>query len=334
MPTIMNMNSQVFVCTNKWCQEKGSDATMATFSFLTPSDVPVVGVKCLSKCNQGPNARILTSSGNFVEASSVRSVQSVVELLQTHLDLNVNYTSAEVLRLNYEGNAHLTNGNLDAAINCYNQAIELGDPEQEGVLLVMRGSALLQRAFTCRLRHKEVVEIAAEVIPTYDDIKVFLESMQILYLSVRYVAMRNYLLKVGDIFKSLDAAPGWVETKAKWPEASEGPVVSSGQDLLSRAVFLWSLHEYALVSALQDLLTATTVMPGFAQAWRRAGDALAELRQFQSAIEYYEVAMRLDTGLETQLTPIIEKTKLMKKLWESAAQKGVPAEKVLALLDD
>ena len=27
---------QVFVCTNKYCREKGSDATMATFSFLCP----------------------------------------------------------------------------------------------------------------------------------------------------------------------------------------------------------------------------------------------------------------------------------------------------------
>lgn len=27
---------QVFVCTNQYCRDKGSDATMATFTFLTP----------------------------------------------------------------------------------------------------------------------------------------------------------------------------------------------------------------------------------------------------------------------------------------------------------
>lgn len=32
---------------------------------------------------------------------------------------------------------------------------------------------------------------------------------------------------------------------------------------------------------------------GFAQAWRRAGDALGELRQYHSAIEYYEVTMKM-----------------------------------------
>ena len=28
--------SQIYVCTNKWCRDKGSDATMAAFTFLTP----------------------------------------------------------------------------------------------------------------------------------------------------------------------------------------------------------------------------------------------------------------------------------------------------------
>ena len=137
--------TQIFVCTNKWCRDKGSDATMATFTFLTPQSIPVVGVNCLGKCNTGPNARILKADGAFVDASMIRSVENVVDLLQTHLNLQVNITSAEVLRLNYEGNIHLRNGEVDSAIDCYDKALELGDREQEGVLLVMRGTALLQR---------------------------------------------------------------------------------------------------------------------------------------------------------------------------------------------
>lgn len=64
------MRGQVFVCSNKWCREKGSDATMATFSALTPASVPVVGVNCLGRCNRGPNCRILNSDGEFVEVKS------------------------------------------------------------------------------------------------------------------------------------------------------------------------------------------------------------------------------------------------------------------------
>lgn len=62
--------------------------------------VQVSGVNCLGRCNKGPNVRILTKDGAFIEASMVRSVEKVVELLQAHLKLNINKTSADVLRLN------------------------------------------------------------------------------------------------------------------------------------------------------------------------------------------------------------------------------------------
>ena len=155
--------AQIFVCANRWCREKGSEATMATFTFLTPPTVPVVSVNCLGRCNKGPNCRILTAEGAFVEASMVRSVETVVALLQTHLNLAVNVTSAKVLDLNYEGNVHLRNGDLDSAVDCYDRALALGDREQEGVLLVMRGTALLQRAYACRMRSKDLNSIANEV---------------------------------------------------------------------------------------------------------------------------------------------------------------------------
>lgn len=95
-------HGQVFVCTNKYCRDKGSDATMATFTFLTPSTIPVVAVNCLGRCNKGPNVRVLTPQGGFVEATMVRSVEKVVELLQSTLHIDINMTSADVLRLNCE----------------------------------------------------------------------------------------------------------------------------------------------------------------------------------------------------------------------------------------
>lgn len=53
-PTQNNDNpGQIYVCTNKWCREKGSDTTMAAFTFLTPESTPVIGVNCLSRCNKG-----------------------------------------------------------------------------------------------------------------------------------------------------------------------------------------------------------------------------------------------------------------------------------------
>ena len=71
--------------------------------------------------------------------------------------MNINTTAAEVLRLNYEENVYLKSDEVNLAIDAYNKALAIGDKEQEGVLLVMRGTALLQRAYAYRLRRKDIV---------------------------------------------------------------------------------------------------------------------------------------------------------------------------------
>lgn len=323
----------MFVCTNRWCREKGSDATMATFQFLCPADVQVQSVNCLGRCNKGPNARILTKSGKFVEASAVRSVDSIVDLLQTHLDMHVNVTSAEVLRLNYEGNIQLRAGNVDAAIDNYSRALSLGDGEQEGVLLVMRGSALLQRAYVCRMRYKEIMSLSRDVLPSFEGTYAVVDAFSRLHPAVSSRAILLLLTRANDIFLDVDESLMWAEAKLNWPEARLGEVVSSGTELLDKATFSWALYEHALAAALEDLLLATMVMPGFAQAWRRTGDVFTELRIFPSAIKYYEVAMRLDASLAAQLVPTVERLKMMDRLVEGAETKGCPAEAVMSFIE-
>ena len=181
----MISDGQVYVCTNRWCREKGSDATLATFSFLCPDLVPIVGVNCLGRCNKGPNVKILTKNGTFVDASMVRSVDSVVNLLKSHLSLDINATSAEALRLNYEGNVHLRNGDVDLAVSCYNTALGMGDKEQEGVLLVMRGTALLQRCYVSRMRYKDMISMAQGVLPSIEGITSTLNALTPLHPTAR-----------------------------------------------------------------------------------------------------------------------------------------------------
>jgi hypothetical protein len=77
---------QVFVCTNRWCREKGSDATMATFSFLCPKNIAVNSVNCLGRCNKGPNARILTS-GKRIFSLNVYIPSSIVCLFFIRIKL-------------------------------------------------------------------------------------------------------------------------------------------------------------------------------------------------------------------------------------------------------
>lgn len=329
-------SGQIFVCTNRWCSEKGSDATIATLTFLTPDNIPVVGVNCLGRCNRGPNARVLTSNGTFLESSMLRSVESVVDLLQKNLQLNVNATAAEVLRLNYEGNVYLKNGEVDLAIEMYNKALKLGDKEQEGVLLVMRGTALLQRAYAYRLRHKDVYQIAEQVLPSYYAISEILEGIAIktsIDLPNKIIMTRELLKRVDKVYKNLDFSSKWSDTKSKWPVSTEGPVVETSDELISKVGLSWHLYEYALLGALEDLLKATMILPGFAQAWRRAGDALSELRLFHTAIEYYGVAVQLDEALGDILLPAIERLRFTKQLVDHAQTQGLPIETILGLIE-
>ena len=86
--------------------------------------------------------------------------------------------------------------------------------------------------------------------------------------------------------------------------------------------------------ALEDLLTATVVLPGFAQAWRRAGDALGELQHFSSAVEYYEVAARLDSSLAEALVPAISRLKVIDSIVGSASAKGWSKDLIQTLIED
>ena len=76
------------------------------------------------------------------------------------------------------------------------------------------------------------------------------------------------------------------------------------------------------------------VLPGFSQAWRRAGDALSEIRMYSSAVEYYEVALRLDESLGDTLLPAMERLRVMDRLVENAEAKGWSTEAILSLIDE
>ena len=80
------------------------------------------------------------------------------------------------------GNVHLRDGEVDQAIDCYNRALELGDNEQEGVLLVMRGTALLQRAYAYKMRFKDMITIAEDILPNEKRLDLLLFTYSLIHL--------------------------------------------------------------------------------------------------------------------------------------------------------
>ena len=116
----------------------------------------------------------------------------------------------------------------------------------------MRGTALLQRAYTCRMRHKDVVSLAEQVLPGYEGVFQIINSLvgTLDQFSMSKNKIRsippsqflnhrialNLLTAAAQVYHNLELSQKWAEIKPKWPEAREGPIVFSGD--VSRIVEL------------------------------------------------------------------------------------------------
>lgn len=126
------------------------------------------------------------------------------------------------------------------------------------------------------------------------------------------------------------------------------------QDLVLKGEFLQALHESTLLMALQDLLSATLILPAFpqvgvnyccwiytsftqfffsncamwTQAWRRVGDALSEMQMYGSAVEHYTVAVHLEPTLQELLGPIIEHLTLLQRLVDHTSRENHTSEQI------
>mmetsp|Transcript_20735 Transcript_20735/g.30685 ORF Transcript_20735/g.30685 Transcript_20735/m.30685 type:complete len:338 (-) Transcript_20735:3-1016(-) len=266
---------QIFICTNKWCKEKGSGSTLSSFVGLTPDEVSIRGVNCLGRCNKGPNLRIQQENGTWLEFNGVNSVQMVYKILTQVLEVEVNEIAALCLKLNFEGNSHLEKNEVDEAIKCYDKALKLNWKEQEGVLLVMRATAYLQRAY---IHKKHVTSLLKKLTKEMPSLQNFETAFKI----------------------SSSNLPGalilldWLSNYCDEKDA-----------LYKYCKFTFGLYQLALMKAYKDSMDAIELLPDYAKCWLRVGDALAELRRFEEAADYYKVAIDLDKQLKESLEPTI-----------------------------
>lgn len=266
---------RVYVCTNRWCKDAGSGATLGSFIGLaSEEEVLVQGVNCLGRCNKGPNLRVRMEDMSWLEFNRIDSVDRVHRILRDYLKVPVKNSAAECLKYNFEGNAHLDSNDVSKAIECYDKAIATGWADQEGVLLVMRATAYLQRAYAHRRALASVLGKVARGMPSLD---MLMKTHGITQSHPRIA----YLL---------------VDRLARYCAEKE--------NLYETAKFRYGLYEFALLRACDDALRATQLLPNYAKCWLRAGDALAELRKLQEAADHYEVAVSLDPSLTETLTTI------------------------------
>lgn len=272
---------QVNVCTNYWCKDKGSGATLASFIGLAPDDETLVcGVDCLGRCNKGPNIQVKRRDGEWFEFNGIDSVDKVYKVLVDHMDCDVSAAAAECLQHNFDGNAHLDRNEVQKAIESYDNAIRTGFADQEGVILVMRSTAYLQRAFTHRMNVRALLDKGAG----QSDLNV--ES-------------------VGAMFAIAEALPHGAPRVMDLLVAAGEEQATTYHDLrLSHG-----LYEFAALQACEDAVKATQLLPNYSKCWLRAGEALAELRRTEEALGYFQTAVTLDPSLAAVIQPVVERLK-------------------------
>lgn len=196
----------------------------------------------------------------------------------------------DCLKWKYKGNGHLEAGQVDLAIDAYDKAMETCVSQQEGIILLMRSTAYLQRAISHRAILKDTVNELIGMVPSALPF-VFEEAL-------RRPSLANAIFR-------------------KFMEQTER------QDKHFRKTqYRHGLYQYALLKAAQDSIRATQLLPYYEVAWLRAGEILSELWRLNESAQYYEKAVELDPSLESSLRPVIERLRLRQELLDTARAYG------------
>jgi len=271
----------VYVCQSKPCKERGSAATLDAFQALSPGSVHIHPAYLHKTKAKGPNIRCIQKVSPFkaFEVNNVNDIDKVYRILTKHMGLGnkISVIARDSLKLTYTGNAYLEKNQLTEAIASYSAALDTGYDPQEGILLLLRATAYLKRAFEHQAQLRLVVQDLSESVPDP-------ESLERLY---QLAALHPSLSK--SLFNKV-----LIDAKM--------------QDRKFRKIkYRHGLYEYALLHAAQDSLRSTQLLPQHAKTWLRAGDALAELRKLKESTLYYQKAINLDPSLKDRLEPVIER---------------------------
>ncbi len=282
----------VYVCQSKQSKERGASATLDTFQSLSPPNV-AIHPAILSKAKaKGPNIRCIQKKRPYraFEVNNVNDIDKVYRILTRHMGLdNVSTRARDCLKYTYEGNAHLEKNELGDAVASYNAALATNYEPQEGILLLLRATAYLKRAFQHQAELRKTVSDLSETVPEDPA-----QLGRLYQLASQHPALSKPLFN--KVMK---------DTKL--------------QDKKFRQTkYRHGLYEYALLHAAQDALRSTQLLPYHSKTYLRAGDALAELRKLKESSLYYQKAIELDPSLKGRLEPVIKRLERSQKFLEKA----------------
>lgn len=245
----------------------------------------------------------------FVQLVDFESIQVrclSVQLLHcrdTLLSQKVSTTVCDCLKWKYKGNGYLEAGQVDLAIDAYDKAIETGVSQQEGVVLLMRATAYLQRAAGHKEDLKEIVSELVEMVPATSSLRIVYEE------AMRQPSLANAIFR-----KVLE------DTERQ-------------EQQFRKTQYRHGLYQYALLQAAQDALRATQLLPNYATSWVRAGEILSELWKLKESAQYFERAIELDEALSSSLRPVIARLRKRQELLDTARAFGWSEDTLRLALD-
>ena len=233
---------------------------------------------------KGPFVRCLSIDGlQCFDVSNVDSVDKVYRVLTKHMKLSRNlipYESCECLKWKYKGNAYLEAGKFDDAVDAYNESLRILSSmknkrpivqsqnvnnimtstdsqttsgqlkQQEGILLLMRATAYLQRASSHKTKLKAIVKELMTMVPDAAKLKNLYEQTS-----------------------GKDVSPSLSHSMFRRVLAN----AAQQEESFRRTQYWHGLYQYALLQAAQDVLQATQLLPHYSRGWARAGEILSEL---------------------------------------------------------
>ncbi len=279
---------------------KSSSPTTATTTKTSSTTTITIHPAILSKSkSKGPNIRVIQRTPPYkaFEVNNVNDIDKVYHILTKYMNIsNISKQTKDCLKYTYQGNLNLQKNELSEAIQSYNMALEElyrvdndanavntkttnqeKDIDQEGMILLLRATAYLKRAF----QHQEVLR------QTVSDLGMTVSDP----------------LQLGKLYSIAEEHPSLANTIFH-----KVILDAKAQDKKFRLTkYRHGLYEYSLLHAAQDSLKSTQLLPHHAKTWLRAGDALAELRKLKESALYYEKAMELDPTLRSRLEPVIDR---------------------------
>jgi tetratricopeptide (TPR) repeat protein len=215
----------------------------------------------------------------------------------------VSMKACDCLKWKYKGNGHLEAGKVALAIGAYDNALATEVSQQEGIILLMRATAYLQRAGTHKRQLKEIVNELIGMVPDMSSFRSMYEEASF------HPAIGNA------VFRRV------IEHTA------------TQEKQFRRTQYRHGLYQYALLQAAQDALRATQLMPTYATSWVQAGEILSELWKLKESAQYYERAIELDETLTDSLVPVIERLRKRQELLDNARAYGWSEDTLRLALD-